>query len=268
MNIAAFNRIVFYGCSFTVGAELSDHELFPNLTREQVEKRKKKAGYNFYNGLDRELLRKLDNQKSWARWFADNVGLPWENRAKPGSSMGQIIFELENDIAFNFIQDSDLIIVGITSPERILSFDEFGCKTVILNFQNSWSNKHFELEFRKNIANDDYILYNWVKDVRYLDLLSKKFNGRIQQQWMWGTYHEVTNFSSLTGVPYYDITTYVKNLIDTHANIKSVINNNISFSTINAWDPENRYTFFHPKIEIHKKFADLVFQDFKNKFKL
>lgn len=208
------------------------------------------------------LLDKLNKQKSWARWFADGLNLPWENRAQPGSSMAQIIFEIERDIFNNYINDTDLIIVGITSPNRILTFNENGHRTRILNC-SAWKNKSFEKEFIKEIANDDYIMYNWIKDIRYLDLLRNKLNGRLLQQWIWATCDEMLE---PTGNFQYNNTTPVKNMINFMNNFESIIDETLSFTTINAWAENNRHSLFHPKIEIHKKFGIQLADTFKSKY--
>lgn len=86
-NIQSFNRIIFYGCSFTAGAELADQELLPNNTKEEIDNLKRAELHNFYKRFDNKLREKLEKEKSWARWFADEICLQYENRAKSGSSM-------------------------------------------------------------------------------------------------------------------------------------------------------------------------------------
>ena len=219
-SLSNIKRVVFYGCSFTVGSELSDQELLPHLSKEQIDKLKIKEQYRFYDRFDPEEFPKLDNQKSWTRWFSDELNLSWVNRAKGGSSMGQIIFAIEEDLANSQILDTDMIVIGITSPERICTFQNYGTRSYIMHdFDTSWDEK-FRNEFILNIANDDYILYNWYKDINYLDLLSTRLNGRLYQQWVWATMFELFSFNN-NGVPFYNLRDYMKKVVNESTSFKS-----------------------------------------------
>ena len=100
-----FNRIVFYGCSFTVGSELSDSELYPELSVEEIRRLKVKKGYEFYHKFDDVVRNKLDNPKAWPRWFCDELDIAWDNRAVSGSSTGAMIFNIERDLSNGSIKD-------------------------------------------------------------------------------------------------------------------------------------------------------------------
>jgi len=268
IELENIKRIVFYGCSFTVGSELSDQELMPHLSREEIDKLKIKEMFRFYDRFDPKEFPKLDHQKSWTRWFSDELNLPWDNRAKGGSSMGQIIFSIEEDLANGKILDTDMIVVGITSPERICTFQNYGTRSYIMHdFDTSWDKK-FRTEFILNIANDDYILYNWYKDINYLDLLSTRLNGRLYQQWVWATLSEIFRFKN-NGVPFYSLKDYVTKVVNESVTFKSIINNDFSFSTLQAWSPENKEALGHPKLELHQKFGKFLAQKFleNHKFK-
>ena len=258
------NRIVFYGCSYTAGSELADQELLPNLSKEEIDKLKIKEQYKFYHRFDPEEFPKLEKPKSWARWFSDELNLPWINRAKGGSSMGQIIFSIEEDLANGIILDTDMIVVGITSPERICTFQKYGTRSYIMHdFDESWDKK-FRNEFILNIASDDYILYNWYKDINYLDLLSERLNGRLYQQWVWATLPEIFKFNN-NGVPFYSLKDYVNKVVNESVSFKSIIDNNLSFSALTAWRPENKEVLGHPKLEIHQSFGRQLANSFRNK---
>jgi hypothetical protein len=261
-SLQNIKRVVFYGCSFTVGAELADCDIFPELSKSEIDKLKLKERYSVYNRITVKHRDSLDNQKSWSRWCADELNLPWVNRAENGSSMSQIIFSVERDLINGVIEDTDLIIVGITSPERICTFNQFGAQSLIFNNADTrWSNESFRNDFLKEIASDDYILYNWFKDIKYLDMLSDRLQNRLFQQWVWATSAEIFELHT-DGVPFYNLSEYMTILANSSIRFDSIIDNNYSFTKLNAWEPENREVFYHPKLELHQTFGKHVAQKF------
>lgn len=266
IKITDFKRIVFYGCSFTVGSELSDLELFPNLTQAQIDKIKIKEGYSFYNAVDPVSRDTLDNQKSWTRWFSDELGLPWENRASGGSSMGQIIFNIESDLITGRILDNDLVIVGITSPDRLCRFTKLGPNSLILNnLDVRWEDESFRNKFITYIASDGYILYNWYKDINYIDLLSNKLQGRLLQQFVWANMEEIFQFNT-NSKPHYMISEYMTKIVNRNVKFDSIIDKDLSFTTLNGWAPENKHAFNHPKLKLHQAFGKQIAKTFKEKY--
>jgi hypothetical protein len=260
--LSNIKRVVFYGCSFTVGSELSDYELFPDLTEAEVDALKLKKGFSVYDNFDRSTIDSMDHQKSWARWCADELGLSWENRAKLGSSLGENVFNLERDIINGSIEDTDLIIVGLTSNNRILKISPHGHPESLIFTENDsrWPNKKFMEDYIKHLGTDSYLLYHWVKEIRYLDLLSSKLGGRLFQQYAWATYNECVSWTSPpwgdTGFP--DAILEITNDV---SNFESIIDPNFSFSTLKCWD--NSLPFKHPKLETHKEFGAHVAKQLK-----
>jgi hypothetical protein len=258
------NRIVFYGCSFTAGSELADQELMPNLSKEEIDKLKIEEQYLFYERFDRNIFYRLENEKSWSRWFSDELNLPWVNRAMRGSSMGQIIFDIEKDINNKEILDTDLVIVGITSPERICLFNDHGAFTQIIHANNQSWDKKFKEDFILNIFNDEYNLFNWYKDIKYLDLLSNKLNGRLFHQYVWSTFPELLKFNT-DSVPWYNLKDYMKKILNENTTFDYIIDNKLSFTALNAWWPENQEVLRHPKLEMHQNFGRQLAKSFRNK---
>ena len=258
------NRIVFYGCSFTAGSELADQELMPNLSKEEIDKLKIEEQYLFYERFDRNIFYRLENEKSWSRWFSDELNLPWVNRAMRGSSMGQIIFDIEKDINNKEILDNDLVIVGITSPERICLFNDYGAFTQIIHANNQSWDKKFKEDFILNIFNDEYNLFNWYKDIKYLDLLSNKLNGRLFHQYVWSTFPELLKFNT-DNVSWYNLKDYMKKILNESTTFDYIIDNKLSFTALNAWWPENQEVLRHPKLEMHQNFGRQLAKSFRNK---
>lgn len=261
LELKNIKRIIFYGCSFTAGVELSDKEHYPQLSVEEIQKLKRKLGYEFYHKFDEKLRNKLDNPKAWPRWFCDELNITWDNRAVPGSSMGAIVFNIERDLSNGEINDTDLIIVGITSAERICTFTEHGSRSYILNNQDTSWDENFKKDFSLTIANDNYILFNWYKDIKYLDLLSSKLNGRLFQQYVWATVEENYRFAQ------YNVADYMQTIITPSLKFDSIIDDRFSFSTLNTWAPENCELFHHPKIELQQEFGRRLAKKFIEKIK-
>lgn len=265
-SLSNINRVLFYGCSFTAGSELADQELLPDLSKEEIDKLKAKELYSFYERVNLKLREKLEKEKSWARWFADELGLPYENRAKGGSSMAQIVFTVEQDLARNNINDTDLIIVGTTSPERICRFTQYGPQSIILaslNVRDQWDER-FERDFLINIATDNYLLYNWYKELRHLDLLSDRLQGRLFQQWVWATWTQNLEFTNDSG-PFYKLDPFMSEILHPNVIFNSMIDNSLSFTTLDAWNPINQEVLHHPKLEVQQQFGRKLANSFKNK---
>jgi hypothetical protein len=187
--------------------------------------------------------------------------MTWDNRAVPGSSMGAIVFNIERDLSNGEINDTDLIIVGITSAERICTFTESGARSYILSDQDTSWDENFKKDFSLTIANDNYILFNWYKDIKYLDLLSSRLNGRLFQQYVWATIEENSRFSQ------YNLAEYMQKIITPTVSFDSIIDDEFSFSTLNTWAPENHELFCHPKIELQQEFGRRLAKKFIEKIK-
>lgn len=182
--------------------------------------------------------------------------------------MGELIFRIEQDLINGSIEDTDIIIVGITTPERLCIFNEHDAQSIIItNPDYRWNNDSFRENFIKEIANDEYLLYNWCKDIKYLDMLSSKLQNRIFLQWVWATPAELFEFS-YDGIPFYNLFDYMSKLANKDIKFDSIIDNDFSFSTLNAWDLENREVFLHPKVELHQVFGTRVAHAFKEKISL
>jgi hypothetical protein len=267
-SLLNINRVVFYGCSFTAGSELADQELLPNFSKEEINKLKEKEFYRFYDRVNDKLREELEKEKSWARWFADDLGLPYENRAKGGSSMAQIVFTVEQDLAKNTIKDADLIVVGTTSPERICRFTQYGPQSIILansKLHDQWDER-FERDFLTNIATDNYILYHWYKELRHLDLLSDRLQGRLFQQWVWATWTQNLKFTNDSGL-FYKLDSFMSEILHPSVTFNSMIDNDLSFTTLDAWNPVNQEVLHHPKLEVQQQFGRQLANSFRNKVK-
>ena len=124
-----FKRLVAYGCSYTQGDELIDEEYIPGANEI-----KKTRGLNVfletlykkYPDLTKQSYNELGKSHAWPRHLADRIGIPWINNASPGNSNYNMIYRLDRDLANGNILDTDLVIIGITSPNRLIYINHEG----------------------------------------------------------------------------------------------------------------------------------------------
>lgn len=127
-------RMVFFGCSFTVGSELIDHELL-GISFEECNKLKskwladKKSIDKFEKyivettGIPPEQIANISSRRSYAAKLSRKLGLEHVNLAVAGSAVDHSVLNLF--AAYHNGQlnpETDIIFLGITSPHRYLSF--------------------------------------------------------------------------------------------------------------------------------------------------
>lgn len=152
IDIDSFDRIVAYGCSYTAGDELLDHEVMGisfeecNRLKNLSNKTKPKAVHenpyrDFYKKLPKIILDKIEitnRQASWAGQLAKKLNKPFLNRAKGGSGIDEILFNIVSDRTSNAISDNDLVVVGLTYPERIIHITDDQIISLHLGHPHRW----------------------------------------------------------------------------------------------------------------------------------
>lgn len=140
-----FKRLVAYGCSYTQGDELLDETYIPGANEiKKIQGREIwwKTLLDTYPGLDKQEYNERCKFHAWPRHLADRMGIPWVNRAYPGNSIYNMIYKIDQDLANGDILDTDLVILGITSPNRLIYVDYEGRgKTLHLGYINGWPEK-------------------------------------------------------------------------------------------------------------------------------
>ena len=142
-------RLVGYGCSFTAGAELADHDMLgcdietiDNLKRQGLvwDEIWKKLGHDvdpfadFHDLFRTVKLEEIPNLKegedicrsrSWVRYLAELRGHDrYKNHAQGGTSLTTAIYFLETDIINGWVNpDEDEIIVQVPHIYRWMTFD-------------------------------------------------------------------------------------------------------------------------------------------------
>lgn len=262
-QVIKFNRVIAYGCSHTAGSELADH-LFcgEQLTAKELDKIKRsytnpKDFYAKYPVAGRDDVIEAQQKLSWAGKVAEKFGVPLFNRALPGSSMQSMIYSIEKDRFDGHITDNDLIIVGATSMDRWMYFtkeERFGwphSATPIVGWPDRWPSEQFHNDFITHIANDYFAFYNYFISLRYLELLSKQYEGRVLVQFIHHTMKDYTN--------YITDTTLNKRFMAMVTDIRgfsSIVDRDLCLGNLVNWDStDDVHGFYHPHEEFHEQLA-------------
>jgi hypothetical protein len=264
-------RVVAYGCSYTAGMELADADYIPNLTLDEINAEKKALGQHlFYKKYPAALFqsppekKQLEHNRAWPKHLINYLEMPLDylNRATAGSSMEEIVFAIEHDLHNGILKDDDLILVGITSADRILKIDNTGSPSslVLHDLDARWTSPAFRKMFTMEIANDYWLLYNWHHAVKYIDMLSKTLNNRILQVYLHTNYQEYKIEFNVHHNEFLKIT-------DSLENIESILDKNLSFKNVEPlWTHKTEHGYHHPYEILHKNLAKLLAEKIKEKY--
>lgn len=276
-----FDRIVAYGCSFTSGEELIDHLVIDSLSEEQVDDIKRE--YTVYRQPDffkkyhtREfctnskwyindmepkpclgLIREEQVKYAWPRWLADTYGVSWLNRGWGGSSLEYAIYLLEQDLHNNIINENDLIIVAVTTPNREMWFDNYGNPmNPVYGFHNGqwWTYPNTD-EYNNYIltrGNSYNVFWNYYRNLRYLDLLSQKLNGKLLVFNISCAPDRLKEFYYTTDISGSVIDCFIDDAIEFKSRIKDA-----PFFTFDGTREQRKdyCGWRHPKFEMHQSLA-------------
>jgi len=175
-----FDRIIAYGCSWTAGDELLDHEIlgvsFAECNRLKKEFRFPNIFNKKYNIIE---PCEINRNASWAGQLAKLLGKPFENRARGGSCMDHIYFNVYMDMLNGSITDRDLVLVGLTSPNRFFQFIHKKPHSVLLGYPPHWKDEA-TLRLFTTICEDNFVVFSYFRTVAALNALKDRINIRIQ----------------------------------------------------------------------------------------
>lgn len=196
----SITRIVAYGCSFTAGDELMDHVTMGVGFEECNEIKRKYLGKNtygavkknvpmamgdFYKDYGDRLDDRLCGNSSWAAQVADMLGVPVVNRAIKGSGLDEHYFGIYRDWHKGLIQDGDLVLVGLTSMDRMPDFrlnrHRPHCYTLLSRFIPNDSSSGLLLD----VYNDDFQVFQYFKTLQSLANLNSKITVMMQPMGVW-----------------------------------------------------------------------------------
>jgi hypothetical protein len=255
-----FDRIVAYGCSYTGGSELADYLYDPLIPIQELDNRKRKEKSNFYDNYlvnckvntDNDI-KSIEKNLSWAAHLANEFEVAFVNRARPGNSHANSVYDIERDLKSGFLTNLDFIIIGITSPDRWLFFDDNGnCNRALYVDDTLWPSKELYNEFIKNISNDYFNMYHWFTSIKYLDMLSDRLGGRLMQQYVHHTYKDYRDWTSKK------LNRNFIEILDEINSFKSILDHDYSIGKLVNWNSNDIHGFYHPKIKFHKQFANHI----------
>jgi hypothetical protein len=184
------NRIVAYGCSYTAGDELLDHEIL-GMSFDNCNKFKKQFAtvldFNDYSLNGQTIFKLIQHDArnrgvSWAGQLAKLSSKTFENRAIGGSSIEEHYYSIVRDLSNNQIVQTDLVLVGLTIPDRIFIYPTGSDKPHSKLLSNTWQWSDPKLkEYAVNYFFTDFsIILNYYKTLKLLSTLSTKINIRVQ----------------------------------------------------------------------------------------
>jgi len=191
LDQSKIKRIVAYGCSFTAATETAEAEMW-GISEEELNSLKEKydcAGEE-YRKIEKEFSQKIEKDfltwlemkqtreyhNSYIKFLADKIGVPWVNSARPGSSNRNSIFRLALDLFENNLEPGDLVIIGLTTPERLFwlqSFSKVDDRYRVLNHYENEGDPEIVDRLDKEF-NPITSLYDFYHTVNHLDSLSKQ----------------------------------------------------------------------------------------------
>ncbi len=183
-----YNRIIAYGCSWTAGDELRDHEILEMKFHECNLLKKKLKLIDWWKLEYREkTIRQWINENvqqnrnaSWAAHLATKLNLKFENRAVGGSSIEEHYYSIVRDISQKKINQDDLVVVGLTTMERLFFFKKEKPMSKLLTLNWQWDDLNFRNKLITEIYTDEFLVWNYYKNLILLKQLSDLINIRFQ----------------------------------------------------------------------------------------
>jgi hypothetical protein len=134
MKLDGKTRLVSFGCSFTSGHELIDHELL-NITFEQCNELKQRAGsiLEFDNymqektGMTLKEIAKLSAKRTYAAKLSNKLNLKYKTYAWHGHGLEHNVLTFLQALHNGELNpETDLLFFGLTTPQRYLHFGGAG----------------------------------------------------------------------------------------------------------------------------------------------
>lgn len=134
MKLDGKKRLVSFGCSFTSGHEIIDHELL-NITFDECNSIKKKIGsitkFDEYlektTGKPATELSEISSNRAYAGKLAYKLNLSYKSYAWHGHALEHsVLLFLQALYNGELNPDTDLLFFGITTPQRYLHFGPDG----------------------------------------------------------------------------------------------------------------------------------------------
>ena len=261
-----YKRIFSYGCSITAGTELGDAALL-GMTEDQLDEFVKAnqivGTQDLYGKLGAMkdtigLINTVNASFSWPNYVAEHFNVPLHNRAIGGSSLSSATHEILKDLHNSNINNDDLILVGITGPGRWFQFNEGGKTAGGVVGQYSWPNTllEYQNQLEQNFFNRHNLLYNHYKELAFISNLSDRLNGQIKMCYAVNSPSQLENIFHLKEKEFVGFYDFCRSIFPTH----NLIDETLCLTELAGRDRKNFHPFKHPKVEFHKKFANILIE--------
>lgn len=174
IDVSRFDRVIAYGCSYTAGDELRDHEIL-GMTFRQCQNMKKTLGFHQFQAQKAKkskmtfgcMIRTYgdkNREASWAAYLSRRLNKEFINRAKGGSSLDIIFLKIIEDHINGVLTKNDLVLVGITSPNRRPIWSERPPRTYLIGTKEFFRPPEDVLKWNLiHLWTDDGNLFEWIK---------------------------------------------------------------------------------------------------------
>jgi hypothetical protein len=262
-----YNRLVAYGCSHTAGSETQDEDYVPDADniKKNIGISKFMLQYHKVIGDNINGYADAGKRRSYVKHLADKLGLPYSNRADSGSSLAQQIYRLEQDLANNNILDSDLIIIGITSKDRLLTFLPTGPRSTLLSSPQNYPEflKGHEQAFLEHFNDQTITFYNLMLFQYLLNLAREKLKDQLYFVFCDSLVQSLNynNWGGITELPD-DFKIVMQRLQNEFMSSKFIIlQQNLYHNSIGS----EMHGGYHVKEVVHKRFAEEIYNNLIDK---
>jgi hypothetical protein len=267
-----YKRVFSYGCSITAGTELGDAALL-GMTDEQLKQFVKAnqivGTQDLYSKLGATnktigLINTVNASFSWPNYVAEHFNIPLYNRAIGGSSLSSATHEILKDLHASIINDDDLILVGITGPGRWFQYSDNGKTAGGVVGQYSWPNTplEYQKQLEQNFFNRHNLMYNHYKELAFISNLSDRLNGQIKMCYAVNSPSMLENIFHLKEKEFVGFYDFCCSIFPTH----NLIEKTVCLTELAGRSPENFHPFCHPKVEFHKKFANILIENLEKMY--
>jgi len=274
-NVISFDKIIGFGCSYTAGTELVDHSVL-NISAEKSDELKRKMPIaDYYGEISSKfaiggLSSVFDLQKKYAyiAHLAKKFEVPWENYAYGGSSLEYVCWLLTKKIYNKEIRDTDLIVIGVTCPNRAFYVKN---KEEVMHLQLSrnvrWPNDEFFEDYLMTFGNEDTTIWKYFHQLQYLSSLNEKLNNRIVLLPMSFPCHEWVKI--LFNRRDQDRKKEEQYYIDELKSIRGMMTDDLEPLMLGAFEnqtvgrtiaPEDLHGYGHCNMKIHEQYAERLYK--------
>lgn len=257
-KITEIDRVIAFGCSYTAGAELLDHLIHPDADNI---KRKKGMKYwkDKFDSPETWKISAAEGNYTWAAKVADRLSVDFVNKARGGSSLGYSLFMLEDAILKGEVTDKTLVLVGITTMNRSILFDEVSVKHMLISTPQYWpKNLTWDIQTVLNVFSDSMLIWIQLNYLHRFVELSNRFSHRIQLFKMPESIIDNKVLELIENKQSKELFNYKMTEI---LSAKSCFHNEESLFSVRKIDKLiDIHGGGHPKVHIHEAFADYVME--------